>query len=67
MSQPTERQLSALRAIQADDQGQDGNLNIFDARECEDKGWAVKAGDTYRLTNAGQGVLGTSPQAARRG
>jgi hypothetical protein len=52
-----DRQLAALRAIQADDQGQGGDLDIFEARECEGMGWVTKIDGAYRLTEAGKRLL----------
>jgi hypothetical protein len=57
MGVPNERQLGALQAIQANDQGQGGDLDVFDARECEDLGWAVKVDGAYRLTDKGKLLL----------
>jgi hypothetical protein len=54
MTKPNERQLRAMQAIQADDQGQGGDLDIFDARECEAFGWVTKVDGAYRLTEEGQ-------------
>jgi hypothetical protein len=51
---PNERRLRALQAIRGNDQGQSGDLEIFEARECEDLGWATKVGGAYRLTEEGK-------------
>ena len=56
-NRPNERQLRALQAIQADDQGQAGHLDIFAARECEKFGWTTKVDGVYRLTSAGEQAL----------
>ena len=53
MREANDRQLRALQAIQSDDQGQAGELDVFDARECEGFGWAVKLEGAYRLTDEG--------------
>jgi hypothetical protein len=57
MTPPTAEELQALRAIVAHDQGQAGDLNIFEARKCEDLGWVEKAGSRYRLTELGRKLL----------
>ena len=57
MNRPNERQLRALQAIQAHDQGQGGDLEIFEARECEDLGWVTKVDGAYRLTEEGKRQL----------
>jgi hypothetical protein len=57
MRTPNERQLPALLAIQANDQGQGGNLEIFEARECEGLGWVTKVDGAYRLTEEGKRLL----------
>ena len=63
---PNEEQLRALQAIQADQQGQGGDLEIFDARECEDLGWATKVDGLYRLTVEGKRMLdGATPNPGR--
>ena len=54
---PNERQLRALMAINSDDQGQTGDLDIFAARECEGFGWVTKVDGVYRLTSEGKRVL----------
>jgi ribosomal protein S19E (S16A) len=54
---PNERQLRALQAIQANDQGQGGDLEIFEARECEAFGWVTKVDVAYRLTEEGKRQL----------
>ena len=54
---PNERQLRALTAIESDDQGQVGDLDIFAARECEGFGWVTKDGGAYRLTSEGKRAL----------
>ena len=54
---PNERQLRALTAINSDDQGQVGDLDIFAARECESFGWVTKVDGAYRLTSEGKRVL----------
>lgn len=54
---PNERQLRALAAIDSDDQGQAGDLDIFAARECEGFGWVTKVDGVYRLTSEGKRVL----------
>jgi hypothetical protein len=46
-----------MQAIQADDQGQGGELDIFDARECEAFGWVTKVDGSYRLTEQGKRQL----------
>jgi len=53
---PNERQLRALTAIDSDDQGQAGDLDIFAARECEGFGWVTKVDGVYRLTSEGKRV-----------
>jgi len=50
---PNERQLRALQAIQANAQGQGGDLEVFVARECEAFGWVTKVDGVYRLTEDG--------------
>ena len=58
MSNPTERQLNALRMIERHEQGQSGVLNRDDAEECEDQGWAeAQPGGGYRLTAEGRQIL----------
>jgi ribosomal protein S19E (S16A) len=67
MGVPNERQLRALQAIQADDQGQGGDLDIFEARECEGLGWVTKVDGAYRLTDKGKRVLDeTAPKPRAR-
>jgi hypothetical protein len=57
VTKPNERQLRAMQAIQADDQGQGGDLDIFDARECEAFGWVTKVDGANRLTEEGKRQL----------
>ena len=62
-----DRQLAALQAIQADDQGQGGDLDIFEARECEGMGWVTKVDGAYRLTEEGKRLLDDmAPEPGRR-
>ena len=68
-NRPNERQLHALQAIRADDQGQAGELEIFAARECEAFGWVTKVEGAYRLTAKGKRVLealASAPNENRR-
>ena len=59
--QPTERQLSALRAMQAHEATQQAVIKPADAEECEERGWAeAQPGGGYRLTEAGKQVLKTT-------
>lgn len=67
MGKANERQLAALQAIQADDQGQGGDLDIFEARECEGMGWVTKVDGAYRLTEEGKRLLDEmAPEPRRR-
>ena len=54
---PSDKQRLALQAIQLDDQGQGGDLDVFAARECEELGWAEKVDGAYRLTQSGTAAL----------
>jgi hypothetical protein len=55
---PTERQLRALRAIADLEEGRRAVLNVADAEECENLGWAeAQPGGGYALTDAGREVL----------
>jgi hypothetical protein len=66
VTKPNERQLCAMQAIQADDQGQSGDLDIFDARECEAFDWVTKVDGAYRLTEEGTRQLdGMTPKPAQ--
>jgi hypothetical protein len=64
MRRPNERQLRALLAIQAGEQGQGGDLEIFEARECEGLGWVTKVDGLYRLTDEGKRQLDDVPPKA---
>lgn len=54
---PTERQLKALRDVEAVSREGAGILNKGDCEECVDKDWLEPAGGGYRLTQAGQRIL----------
>ena len=58
MSIPTEKQLTALRMIERHEQGKRSVINIGDAEECENEGWAeAQPGGGYRLTTQGRQIL----------
>ena len=67
MRRPNERQLRALQSIQAHDQGQGGDLEIFEARECEGFGWVEKLDGIYTLTEEGKRQLDEITSKPARG
>lgn len=55
---PTDRHLRALQAMQCHERGRPGVINLYDAEECEERGWAeAQPGGGYRLTEAGRRLL----------
>ena len=58
MTTPTEGQLTALRMIERHEQGKRSVINIGDAEECENEGWAeAQPGGGYCLTLDGRRIL----------
>ena len=58
MTTSTEGQLTALRMIERHEQGKRSVLNIGNAEECEDRGWAeAQPGGRYCLTLEGRRIL----------